>query len=150
MIRVLLADDNAFVRQALRDFLNSTPGIEVVADCADGDEVVAAAQSCRPHVAVLDVVMQRVGGIEAARELLAAQPDARVLMLTASPSESALREARQMGAAGFLLKTEDPAELPRAVQVVANGGTAWGDFPWAPSPFAGEFLPTNQPDPSGY
>ena len=136
VIRVLLADDNAFVRQALRDFLNCTPGIEVVADCADGDEVLAAAESCRPDVAVLDVVMQRVGGLEAARGLLAAQPSARVLMLTASPSEAAMREARQIGAVGYLLKTEDPAVLPRAVHMAATGGTAWDDLPSAPPPVA--------------
>jgi DNA-binding NarL/FixJ family response regulator len=150
VIRVLLADDNAFVRQALCDFLNRTPGIEVVAVCGDGDEVLAAAQSCLPDVAVLDVVMRRVGGLEAARRLLAVQPSARVLMLTASPSQETLQEARQLGAAGYVLKTQDPTLLPRAVHVVANGGTAWADFPWAPSPFAGEFLATNQPNPFRY
>jgi DNA-binding NarL/FixJ family response regulator len=122
----------------------------VVADCADGDEVVAAAESCRPDVAVLDVVMRRVGGLEAARQLLAAQPGAKVLMLTASPSEAAMREARQIGAAGFVMKTEDPAVLPRAVHVVANGGTAWGHFPGAPSPFTGEFLPPGPEEPFQY
>src|ERR1700712_3042540 len=109
VIRVLLADDNTFVRTALGEFLNCDPGIEVVAVCTDGDEVAASAAVCRPDVVVLDVVMQRVGGLEAARELLAAQPGVRVLMLTASPSEAAMREARQIGAVGYLLKTEDPA-----------------------------------------
>jgi two-component system response regulator DesR len=125
MIRVLLADDNAFVRQSLGEFLDCDPGIEVVAVCADGDEVLAAAD-CRPDVVVLDVVMQRVGGLEAARALLAAHPGARVLMLTASPSEAAVREARRIGASGYLLKTDDPAVLSQAVHTVATGGTAWG------------------------
>ena len=144
VIRVLLADDNAFVRQSLAELLNCDPAIEVVATCADGDEVVAAA-ACRPDVVVLDVVMQRVGGLEAARELLAVQPGVRVLMLTASPSEASVREARRIGAAGYLLKTDDPAVVPRIVHVVATGGTTWGPSP-AVHPLVDDSRPTGWTD----
>jgi DNA-binding NarL/FixJ family response regulator len=127
VIRVLLADDNAFVRSALAELLTAGTDMQVVASCADGDEVVEAAQATRPDVVVLDVAMPRMGGLEAARHLLAVQPDARVVFLTANSSASSLREAREMGAVGYLVKDLDPNELCNAVRSVARGGTAWPD-----------------------
>lgn len=125
MTRVLLADDNEFVLQALSDLLTGTADLEVVALCKDGDEVVAAAQRTRPDVFVLDLTMSRVGGLEAARRLLTVQPGARVIILTAAQSPAAIEAARRLGACGYLLKAEDPEQLIRAVREVASGGTAW-------------------------
>ena len=127
MIRVLLADDNAFVRGALAELFTSGTDMEVVASCTDGDEVVEAALATHPDVVILDVAMPVMGGLEAARQLLAVQPDARVLFLTANSSASSLREAREIGAAGYLLKDLDPEDLCSAVRTVARGGTAWPD-----------------------
>jgi DNA-binding NarL/FixJ family response regulator len=125
MIRVLLADDNAFVRSALVDLLTSAGDIEVVAECADGDEVVAAAQRSRPDVVILDLAMARVGGLAAAEQLLADMPDARIVILTGTLSAAAVRAAHDLGVVGYLLKDVVPDELPEHVRTVAAGGTAW-------------------------
>ena len=125
MIRVLLADDNVFVRSALVDLLSTGGDIEVVAECADGDEVVPAAEHTRPDVVILDLAMARVGGLEAARRLLAVQPEARIVILTATLSAAAVREAHDLGVVGYLLKDAEPDELPGHVRTVAAGGTAW-------------------------
>ncbi len=121
MIRVLLADDNAFVRRALVDLFTTREDIRVVAACADGDEVAPAAEETRPDVALLDLAMPKVSGLEAARKLLAVQPDVRVVFLTATASAAALREAREIGAVGYLLKDLDPDELCRQLRRVAAG-----------------------------
>jgi DNA-binding NarL/FixJ family response regulator len=125
MIRLLLADDNAFVRSSLVDLLTARGDMEVVAECTDGDEVVEAAERTHPDVVILDLSMARVGGLEAARRLLAVQPDARVVILTATLSAAAVAEARGIGVVGYLLKDADPDELSSHVRAVAGGGTAW-------------------------
>jgi DNA-binding NarL/FixJ family response regulator len=125
VIRVLLADDNVFVRSALVDLLSTGGDIEVVAECADGDEVVAAAEHTRPDVVILDLTMTRVGGLAAARRLLAVQPEARIVILTATLSAAAVREAHALGVVGYLLKDAEPDELPGHVRRVAAGGIAW-------------------------
>ena len=125
MIRVLLADDNAFVRDSLVDLLTAGGDITVVAECSDGDEVVEAAESTRPDVVIVDLAMARVGGLEAARRLLAVRPESRVVILTATLSAAAVREARELGVVGDLLKDADPEELTHHVRAVAAGGTAW-------------------------
>jgi DNA-binding NarL/FixJ family response regulator len=121
VIRVLLADDNAFVRSALVELFGARGDMQVVAACADGDEVVSAAEETRPDVVLLDMAMHRVGGLEAARRLLAVQPDARIVFLTATSSAAAVREAQELGAVGYLLKDVDPEELCQAVRRVAQG-----------------------------
>lgn len=124
VIRVLLADDNAFVRNALVELLGSCEHMEVVAACADGDEVPAAAEASRPDVVLLDVAMP-VSGLEAARRLLAVDPQARIVFLTADSSAASVRQARDMGAMGYLLKGLAPDELCAEVCRVAAGHTAW-------------------------
>jgi DNA-binding NarL/FixJ family response regulator len=125
MIRLLIADDNDFVRQSLVELLTACGDMSVVAECADGDEVVEAADRTHPDVVIVDLAMPRVGGLEAARQLLAVQRDARVVVLTATLSAAAVREARELGVVGYLLKDADPGELPDHVRAVAAGGTAW-------------------------
>jgi DNA-binding NarL/FixJ family response regulator len=133
VIRVLLADDNEFVRQSLTDLLSASADLEVVAACADGSEVVEAAERTQPDVVLLDVAMPIVNGLEAARRLRAIRPDARIMMLTAMLSATSIDEARSIGAAGFLSKTDDPDKLLQALRIVASGGTAWyGDDGAAP------------------
>lgn len=125
LIRALVADDNAVVREGLVQLLDVVPDVSVVATCADGDEVVTAAERTHPDVVVLDLVMPRVGGLEAAARLLAVQPATRVVILTAHLSAAAVCEARRLGVAGYLLKDDDPRELPHHIRRVAGGGTAW-------------------------
>lgn len=125
MIRVLIADDHAFVRHTLVDLLGQSTDLRVVAECADGDEVLEAALATHPDVALLDLAMPRRSGLSAARELLASAPSVRVVILTASLDPAAVREARDVGVAGYLLKGEEPDELCRHIRRVAGGGTAW-------------------------
>src|SRR3954464_9048813 len=124
VIRVLLADDHEFVRRTLTDLLGATGDITVVAECRDGEEALAAAEERNHDVVILDLVMPRRTGLEAARELLSVQPEARVILLTGNLSAAA-REAWEIGLAGYLLKGDDPADLVQHVRTVAAGGTAW-------------------------
>ena len=125
MVTVLVADDHAFVRDALCQRLAEDAHVEVVAICADGDEVLAAALRTRPDVAVLDLTMTRVGGLEATRQLRSALPEVRVIVLTALLDADAVRTAYRLGASGYVLKDGDPDALPGYVRRVAAGGTAW-------------------------
>jgi DNA-binding NarL/FixJ family response regulator len=124
-IRVLLADDNEFVRESLSALLASAGGVQVVGACPDGRDVVATAARTRPDVVLLDLAMPHVDGLEAARRLLAAQPDARVIILTGMNSAAAAAEARELGVRGYVLKAEHPRRLLEAVHTVASGGTVW-------------------------
>ena len=141
MISVLLADDHALVRDALNALLAAAGDITVVAECADGSEVLAAAVRTQPEVVVMDLVMPYRSGLEATRDLLDAGVPSRVILLTGSFSVASVREARALGAAGYLLKGDDPAELPRRIRDVASGGSAW-------SPLAAGLLHTDGPLPT--
>ena len=125
MIRVLVVDDHRFVREALADLLASTGDIVVVAQCADGTEVLGAVGSSDPDVVLMDVVMPGMDGVQAARALLEARPDARILMLTATMSPTTVRRVRSLGVKGYLLKGEAGCELCDRVRKVAAGGSAW-------------------------
>jgi DNA-binding NarL/FixJ family response regulator len=125
LIRVLIADDHAFVRRSLTDLFAATDDIRVVAECTGGSEVLAAALATEPEVVLMDLVMPDRTGLEATRDLLDAGVPTRVLLLTGSLSAAAVREARALGAAGYLLKGDDPGQLAQRIREVAAGGTAW-------------------------
>ncbi|MGY1689427.1 response regulator [Geodermatophilus sp. SYSU D01105] len=127
MIKVLLADDHAFVRDSLTDLLSATGDVTVVAQCEDGEQVLDAARRTQPDVVLLDLAMPRVTGLQAARELLAVHPQARVVVLTGSITPALVKEAQEIGVVGYLLKDDDPGALPGHVRAVAAGGTAWSD-----------------------
>ena len=120
-IRVLVVDDHAVVREGLRTFLSLQDGIEVVGEAADGRESVAAAERERPDVVVMDLVMPRLDGVQAMRELRARVPRARVIVLTSFLDDDRLLPAIRAGAAGYLLKNVEPAELARAVRAADAG-----------------------------
>ncbi|MCZ2809821.1 response regulator transcription factor [Modestobacter sp. VKM Ac-2979] len=120
-IRVLLAEDQALVRGALRALLDLEEDIEVVAEVGRGDEVLAAARACRPDVALLDIEMPGKDGLEAARELAAALPEVRTVVLTTFGRPGFLRRAMEVGAAGFLVKDSPVAELARGIRAVMAG-----------------------------
>jgi CheY-like chemotaxis protein len=124
-IKVLIADDHAPFRKALKDLFAATNDIDVVAECSDGSQVTAAAARTRPDVVLMDLQMPVMSGLEATRELLAAQPHMRVVVLTAGISPSSASEARALGAVGYLFKGGDPDEFLEQVRTVASGGTAW-------------------------
>jgi DNA-binding NarL/FixJ family response regulator len=121
-IRVLLADDHAVVRKGIREFLEEDPEITVVAEASDGAEAFRLVGEHHPDVAVLDIQMPRVTGIEATRQIKAAFPDVRVLILTAYEDDPYVFALLRAGADGYLLKSADPDELVRAVKATAAGG----------------------------
>lgn len=121
MIRVLLAEDMHMIRGALRALLGMEPDIEVVADVCTGDDVLPAALEHRPDVAVLDVQMPGMDGIDAAARVLGRVPECRTLILTQLARPEVLRRALVAGASGFMLKDAPPAELAQAIRRVAAG-----------------------------
>ncbi|MGH9183948.1 MAG: response regulator [Acidimicrobiales bacterium] len=121
-IRVLIADDHPVVRQGLRSFLSSRPGIEVVGEAGDGATVVAQADRLRPDVVLLDLVMPGIGGIEAIRRIQAGAEPPKVLVLTSFAGDDQVLPAVRAGAAGYLLKDVAPADLEAAIRTVHGGG----------------------------
>jgi two-component system, NarL family, response regulator DesR len=121
VIRVLIAEDQSMVRGALRALLDLEDDIEVVAEVGRGDEVVAAVREHLPDVALLDIEMPGGDGIEAARELSAAVPTCRAVILTTFGRPGFLRRAMEVGAAGFLVKDAPVAELARGLRAVVAG-----------------------------
>ncbi|MBQ1112690.1 response regulator [Streptomyces anulatus] len=120
-IRVLIADDEPMIRAGVRAVLATDPGIEVVAEAADGHEAVELVRAHRPHVAVLDVRMPRTNGIEAAAEIRRTLPATGVVMLTTFGEDDYILRALGCGAAGFLIKSGEPEELVAGVRAVADG-----------------------------
>ena len=120
-IRVLLVDDHAVVREGLRAFLELQDGIEVAGEASDGQEGVAAAERLRPDVVLMDLVMPRLDGVGAMRELRRRLPGVRVIVLTSFTDDQKLLPAVQAGAAGYLLKNAQPQELARAVRAAHAG-----------------------------
>lgn len=121
MIRVLLAEDQAMVRGALASLLGLEQDIVVVAEVGRGDEVVAAAATSRPDVALLDIEMPGMTGLDAAAALHAALPACRVVILTTFGRPGYLRRAMEHGAAGFMLKDAPASELAAAIRRVVAG-----------------------------
>jgi DNA-binding NarL/FixJ family response regulator len=126
MIRVLLVDDQALIRDGLARILGPADGFEVVGECSDGDEVPDAVGRARPDVVLMDLRMRRVNGIEAITRLRA-EPDApAVLVVTTFDEDELLWSAISVGASGFLLKDSSAQALMAATRAVAGGG-AWFD-----------------------
>jgi two-component system, NarL family, response regulator DesR len=121
MIKLLLADDQALVRGALAALLDLEPDLTVVAEVGRGDEVVAAAKSAEPDVALLDVEMPGLDGIAATAALRAAVPGCRVLVVTTFGRPGYLRRAMEAGASGFVVKDTPAAQLADAVRRVRAG-----------------------------
>jgi NarL family two-component system response regulator LiaR len=120
-IRVLIVDDHAAVREGLRTFLELQDGIAVAGEAADGEQAVMQAEALRPDVVLMDLVMPRLDGVGAMRELRRRLPDTRVIVLTSFAEDERLLPAIQAGAAGYLLKNVAPPELARAVRAAHAG-----------------------------
>jgi DNA-binding NarL/FixJ family response regulator len=119
LIRVLIADDHAVVRQGLKTFLDLQDDIEVVAEAADGEAAVAAAAGA--DVVLLDLVMPKLDGLAALRALRERAPEARVIVLTSFGDDDRLFATLRAGAAGYLLKDVEPADLVRAIRTAHAG-----------------------------
>jgi DNA-binding NarL/FixJ family response regulator len=120
-IRVLIADDHAIIRRGLRQLIEETTGIELAGEAQDGQEAVELAASLRPDVILMDIHMPRLNGIEATRQIIAANPHAGVIILTVQRSSSQIFEAIMAGARGYLLKDTDEEALTRAILAVSRG-----------------------------
>jgi DNA-binding NarL/FixJ family response regulator len=121
MTTVLIADDQALVRVGLRKILESEPETTVVGEAVDGGDAVAAARRLRPDVVLMDIRMPVLDGIEATRQIVRAQPDTRVLILTTFGLDGYVYDALRAGASGFMLKDAPPEEIAAAVRIVASG-----------------------------
>lgn len=120
-IRVLLADDHTLVRAGIRALLEQLDDVEVVVEAADGREALEAVKQHRPDVALLDIAMPEMNGIEVARRIQQKHPDVRVLLLSVHSNEEYVSEALASGAAGYVLKDASVTELDLAVRAVARG-----------------------------
>ena len=120
-IRVLLADDHAVLRQALRLLLEMHEEVEVVGDVGDGREAVDAAQRLQPDVVLMDVAMPGLNGVEATRQITQRLRGIKVLMLTGYADDERLMEALRAGASGYVIKRSDVRELLVAIQAVRSG-----------------------------
>jgi DNA-binding NarL/FixJ family response regulator len=109
------------VREGLRTFLDLQDGIEVVGEAADGRQAVDEAERLRPDVVLMDLLMPRLDGVEAMRELRSRVPGARAVVLTSFLDEERLLPALRAGAAGYLLKNVEPRELARSIRLAAAG-----------------------------
>src|SRR5437870_5967981 len=121
VIRVLLADDHALVREGTRRLLEAENDVEVVAEAASGEEAIDAAKRLHPDIAIMDIAMPGIGGIAATRAIKMCSPETAILVLSAYDDEPYLIALLEAGAAGFLLKNVHGQELINAVRAVARG-----------------------------
>ncbi|HEY1755779.1 MAG TPA: response regulator transcription factor [Bryobacteraceae bacterium] len=121
MIRILLADDHALVRQGFRMILEAQPDMEIVGQAGNGREAVELAEKLHPDVVVMDVAMPELNGTEATRRLAASTPRTRVLALSMHKDSVYVREILRAGARGYLLKDSGDTDLVAAVRAIAKG-----------------------------
>jgi DNA-binding NarL/FixJ family response regulator len=121
MIHILIADDHGIVRSGIRMLIDRQQGMRVVAEAEDGIEAVELAQAKRPDVAILDVSMPRMTGLQAAREIRARVPETSVLLLSMHDDERYFFDAVEGGATGYVLKRSADTDLIDAIQAVARG-----------------------------
>jgi DNA-binding NarL/FixJ family response regulator len=121
MIRVVIADDHGVVRAGLAQLLATFPDVELVGSATNGEEAVSLSAARDPHVVLMDLEMPVVDGIEATRQIRAAQPDVAVVVLTSFSDRERILSALDAGAAGYLLKDAEPDALARAIEAAARG-----------------------------
>lgn len=122
-LHVILADDHALVRAGVRSLLEGVEGVEVVGEAGDGREALRLVEKLRPHVAVLDIRLPELNGLDVAARLAKSHPETRVLILSMHADEEYVRQALHAGAAGYLLKDCSVTELELALRAVSRGET---------------------------
>lgn len=120
---ILIADDYAVVRRGLRALLEAEPGWQIVGEAVNGREAVDHALQVRPDIVILDVIMPLLNGIDAARLILQASPETRVMIFTEYHTDHMIEKALQAGARGYVLKTDAEADLVAAVKALMGGRT---------------------------
>jgi len=120
-IRILLVDDHAMVRRGMRDFLALHHDLEIVGEAADGAAAIEQANSLRPDVVVMDLLMPGMDGIEATAQIKARHPDTEIVAITSFVEEARIVAALEAGASGFLLKDAEADELAAAIRAAASG-----------------------------
>jgi two-component system, NarL family, response regulator LiaR len=120
-IRVVIADDHSLVRQGVARYLDSSDGIGVVGEAATGTEIVRVVEEVQPDVALLDIRMPEMDGLEAARAIREARPETGIVILTAYDDRHFVVEAVRAGARGYVLKTRDADTLIQTIRLVAEG-----------------------------
>lgn len=120
-IRILLADDHGLVRKGLRLLVESQEAMEVIGEAADGREAVRLAEALRPDIAILDIAMPNLNGIEATAQIVKGAAEARVIILSMHSDESYVVRALDAGARGYLLKDSAEEDLVQAIRTVAQG-----------------------------
>lgn len=123
VLRILIADDHEVARKGIRSLLESHPDWEVCAEASDGREAVEYASRLKPDVLLLDIGMPNLNGLDASRQILATNPEARILILTVHDSEQMVREVLALGASGFLLKSDAGRDLLAAVEALQRRRT---------------------------
>lgn len=121
-IKVLLADDHAILRSGLRRLLETQPDIEVVAEAADGEEAIRKCSEASPDIALMDITMPGLSGIEATREIRKQNPEVKILVLTMHMDENYLYDVLSAGASGYLPKQAADTELLTAIRSIYKGG----------------------------
>jgi DNA-binding NarL/FixJ family response regulator len=121
VIRVLVAEDHAVVRDGLVELLAGSDDVEIVATAADGEEALARVEELRPDVVLMDISMPEVDGIRATGSIAEMDPDVRVVMLTAFSDRDRVVAALDAGAVGYLLKDAEPAEVLEAIRAASRG-----------------------------
>ena len=122
-ITVLLADDHTIVREGFRTMLELGEDIKIVGEAQDGRQAVALMKKLRPDVALMDIAMPLLNGLEATRQIHKAVPDAKIIMLSAHSDDAYVANAIESGAVGFLLKQTSAQDVCRAIREVQKGGT---------------------------
>ena len=120
-IKVLIADDHTVVRKGIRALLETEPGITVVGEAADGEDAIHKALALKPDVILMDLVMPKLDGVQAIKELREVLPEAKVLVLTSFAEDRRIVAAIEAGALGYLLKDSSPEDLVRAIREVHRG-----------------------------
>lgn len=120
-LRILLADDHTVVRQGLRKILEDRPEWDVIGEAGDGREAVRLAEELTPDVAIIDIAMPLLNGIEATRQIVKRSPTTRILVLTMHADEAYVHQILQAGATGYLLKDSADVDLVQAVSAVSKG-----------------------------
>jgi DNA-binding NarL/FixJ family response regulator len=121
--RVLIVDDHKLFRAGIRSLLQKVSGIEVVAEAADGRESLRLIERHRPDVVLMDIVMPGLNGLDAAARIARTFPATRIIVLSMKAGEDSVLQTLRAGAAGYLVKTADPAELEMAIRAVVRGET---------------------------